>query len=988
FGTTEPGASTRSVYPASFVFIAVALVGFLVSLLVRDTGVRSEGRNLSPWFWVDVSRNLKAARSNRYLFLSLFAVAFFLFVGAGVQLTIISYGHLMLGLSKASSIYLFLAPAFGMGLGSYLAGVISRRNVEIGLVPVGAVMIALGLLAFAMPFHETPFGLYATIGLMVLLGIGGGFYIVPLNTYIQQAAPKEIRGELIATGNVLSFCGVLLVFGLLLLMDMIGLNPAHRFVVLGVLTLGLTIYVVWILPDFLIRFVGLLVARIIYRLDSVGLENLPIEGPALLVGNHVSYADAVLLGATHQRRIRFLMYRDIYNHPLFGWLFRLMKTIPISLDDPPKEIVRSLRAARQALDEGYLVCMFGEGSMTRTGYINGFRRGMEYVARGSSYPIIPVCLHGVWGSLLSYSHGRILGRIPRPLRRRVTVLFGKPLSPETHAFDARQAVMELQSEAYERDRVFHQSLPIEFARVARSRWRRFCMADTTGRKLSFGETLTSSLALAQVLKERVKDDENVGLLLPASVGGALANVAVSFLGKVPVNLNYTTSADSLLSAVEQCGIRHVITSQEFLDRVSMPKLPGVLCLEDLRGEVTTARKIRAFAKALFKPRRWLVADPSRRDGVDHTAVIIFSSGSTGVPKGVVLSHYNIIANAQSIQAVFRLAPDEMVCGVLPFFHSFGFTIAIWLPLLAGVRVAYHSNPLEAEKVGRLVKKHECTLLACTPTFLQSYTRRVSTDEFSPLRIVITGAEKLNPRTADAFEEKFGIRPMEGYGTTELSPVASVNLPDVEVGGVSQAAHRPGSIGRPIPGVTMKVVDPENFERELGHGEEGMLLVKGPNVMQGYLNRPDLTAEVLRGDWYVTGDMAYIEQDGFVTITDRLSRFTKIGGEMVPHQAIEEKLHEFLDTDDQVAVVTSVSDERKGERLVVLLTPKAGDPQAAWAALRDSGLPNLWVPAKRDFFSVDELPVLGTGKLDLKGVKDLALEMIERAGTGETARNVE
>ena len=983
----NPGASTFPFWRASVVCILIAIGGLAVSLGVRDTGVRGGMGRLTPFFWNDVARNLTFCKTNRYLFLTLFAIGFFTLFGAFVQMNLTPYGTNVLGLTPGKALLLFLAVAVGIGIGSFLAGKISQHSVEIGLVPVGAMIVALTSLFFVLRLPSITW----TILDLVLMGIGGGFYIVPLNTYVQDTVEEEHRGEVIATANFFSFCGVFIAAGLLLGLGMIGIGAAGSFAFLGIITLGLTIAVVWVLPDFLIRFIGLVMARVIYRLETVGIENVPLKGGALLVCNHISYVDAGLLGATHQRRIRFVMEREFYGNPILNWLFRLMQAIPISQNDPPKEIVRSIQAARRALDEGYLVCIFAEGMLTRTGYTMEFKRGVEHIVKGTNYPVIPICLHGIWGSILSYSHGRVFGRIPRPLRRRVAVFFGKPMPSSSNAFDVRQAVMELQSEAYERDRVGHQPLPVEFTQVARSKWRRFCMADTTGKSLTFGNALTGSLALADALRRHLTRQQCVGLLLPSSVGGALANLAVSFLGKTPVNLNYTASKEALASAIRQCGISHVITSKAFLERFDFKDLPDLcsqagrprynwLFLEDFAGRITTGRKILALLKARLMPRLFLM-DRSEHTGkhsqrVEDTAVIIFSSGSTGEPKGVMLTHYNIFSNVQSAQQVFHLNDDDVICGVLPFFHSFGYTVTLWLPLLAGVGVAYHYNPTEAERVAKLVAKHRCTFLATTPTFLQAYTRRVQPDQFKTLRSVITGAEKLKEPIATAFREKFGVMPMEGYGATELSPVASVNLPNVNVGGVEQKAYQPGSIGRPIPGVTMKVVSPDDLSRELGYGEDGLLLVKGPNVMKGYLGQPAKTAEVIREGWYVTGDIARISHDGFVTITDRLSRFSKIGGEMVPHQHIEEKLQALLGKEETVCAVTSAPDEKKGEQLVVLLTPEAGDPAEAHRLLAESNLPHLWVPPKRNFFTIDAIPILGTGKVDLKGLSTLARKKLK------------
>jgi acyl-[acyl-carrier-protein]-phospholipid O-acyltransferase/long-chain-fatty-acid--[acyl-carrier-protein] ligase len=311
--------------------------------------------------------------------------------------------------------------------------------------------------------------------------------------------------------------------------------------------------------------------------------------------------------------------------------------------------------------------------------------------------------------------------------------------------------------------------------------------------------------------------------------------------------------------------------------------------------------------------------------------------------------------------------------VLPFFHSFGFTATIALPAAVGVGVAFHANPLDTKTIGPLVRTHAVTFLLATPTFLQLYLRGCSPGDLGSVRFVMTGAEKLPERVATAFEEKFGIRPLEGYGCTECSPAVTVNTHDFRAAGFRQVGAKRGTIGHPLPGVCVRIVDVNNPRSEISLplGEAGMLLVRGPNVMTGYLGRPEKTAEVLHDGWYVTGDVALVDEDGFVQITDRLSRFSKIGGEMVPHIKIEEKLHELTGVTEQTFVVTGVPDEKKGERIVVL--HKLPDAALAECLEKFSAcdLPNLWKPKAESFFRVENFPLLGTGKLDLRGVKEMA-----------------
>ena len=465
----------------------------------------------------------------------------------------------------------------------------------------------------------------------------------------------------------------------------------------------------------------------------------------------------------------------------------------------------------------------------------------------------------------------------------------------------------------------------------------------------------------------------VGLLLPPSVAGALVNHAALLCGKVPVNLNYTLSAESLASCVQQCGIRTVVTSRVFLEKVKL-SVPGeVVYLEDVAANPSLPEKISAWLMTKLLPAGLLerALGNAKKTSLDDLVTVIFSSGSTGEPKGVMLSHYNVGANVEQLGQVFALDGGDRILGILPFFHSFGFTGTFALPAVLGTGVVFHPNPLDSRAIGPIVHHRQVTFLLATPTFLQFYLRGCGAGDFGSLRFVMTGAEKLPDRLATAFEEKFGVRPLEGYGATECAPAVAVNGPDFRAAGFHQVGGKRGKIGHPLPGVCVKIVDAENPRggKTMPLGESGMLLVRGPNVMRGYLGQPAKTAEVFHDGWYVTGDIAALDEDGFLQITGRLNRFSKIGGEMIPHVKVEEKLHELAAVTEQTFVVAGLPDEKKGERLVVLVLKKLGDAEFTAALEKFSAceLPNLWKPKGDAFYRVDGFPLLGTGKLDLRSV---------------------
>jgi acyl-[acyl-carrier-protein]-phospholipid O-acyltransferase/long-chain-fatty-acid--[acyl-carrier-protein] ligase len=514
-----------------------------------------------------------------------------------------------------------------------------------------------------------------------------------------------------------------------------------------------------------------------------------------------------------------------------------------------------------------------------------------------------------------------------------------------------------------------------FLRMCRQTMRRPKVADSFDMELTGSGLLLRTILFRRLLVRHAlsPDERTVGILLPPTVPTVLANAALLLARRVPVNLNYTISSEMLNRCIARARIRRVLTSRKAMERFEHLKPEAELVyLEDLKDRVTLVDKLAAAILTWLAPSsfldRWFglnEIDP------DDLMTLIFTSGSTGDPKGVMLTYRNVGSNVESFHQALQLKPTDTLIGILPFFHSFGYTVALWAGLMLPPKVVYHTNPLDARQVGEIARKHRATLLISAPTFLRSYLRRVPAEDFASLELVVTGAEKLPRELADAFEGKFGVRPIEGYGTSELSPVVSVNIPPGRA--PSQTAQwKEGTVGRPIPGVQVKVVDLETGE-DLPPGKSGMLLVKGPNVMKGYLDEPERTAEVIRDGWYVTGDVAEIDEEGYIRIMGRESRFSKIGGEMVPHLQIEEALGKILQLEeDKVAVaVTGVADERKGEKLVVFHTGLPKPPEQICRELAASGLPPIFIPSPDSFYQIPEIPLLGTGKLDLRKLKDLA-----------------
>jgi acyl-[acyl-carrier-protein]-phospholipid O-acyltransferase/long-chain-fatty-acid--[acyl-carrier-protein] ligase len=924
------------------VTLAVAVAGFFTSL--RIPRIAPVG-NAEPFRWNPFAEVITGTRrlcQQRVLWLTVVGISYFWFLGALFQMDLLLMGDEIMHLSDLRVGLMITALAIGIGAGSMLAGRLSGDKVELGLVPLGAA----GMGSFCIFLYFVTPSYAGALAALALMGISGGLFIVPLNALLQQRAEKNEKGRLIATNNFFNTIGLLLASATLWgLHDKLHVGTDTLLLWFGILTLVSTVYLLKLLPDFLVRFTLWCVTHTIFRIRIVGGEHVPQRGAALLVANHVSYFDGFWIGSCIQRFVRFMVWKPHYEHWAANWFFRFSKAIPVG--GGPREAVLSINRARQELQAGHAVCIFAEGAITRTGNLLPFKRGMEKIVDDLNVSIVPVHLNREGRSII--------------------VSFGTPLPSGTTAHETRQAIAELGSESAVLRKDSNDLLHLRFARTARRNWSKFAMADSTGRELTYGKTLIASLMLARWIRKQRGVEKMIGVLLPASTGGALVNLAVTLAGKVSVNLNFTAGPEAMRAAIDQCGIRTVITSRAFLIKAKIDPVEGEVYIEEILASLGWQAKLGAFAAARWQPLRTLKHGQSP----DSLATVIFSSGSTGTPKGVMLSHYNVISNIEATLKVFPLGPQDRIIGVLPFFHAFGFTVTVWLPGIAACGVAYHPNPIDAKAIGELVGKFRGTLLLSTPTFCAGYARKCTREQFASLRYVLVGAEKLREPVAKAFEEAFGVQLLEGYGATEMAPVVAVNIPDHQRGKDVQVGRKPGTVGHPLPGVAAKVVDAETGAT-LGANREGLLLVKGPSRMLGYLNDDARTAEAIVNGWYKTGDIGMLDDDGFLHITDRVSRFSKIGGEMVPHLRIEDAIRAAAA--GVQCVVIGIADDRRGERLAAIYTG-AISPDELWRKLAATALPRLWLPKRDDLHRADELPVLGTGKIDLKRARAMAEELV-------------
>jgi len=714
----------------------------------------------------------------------------------------------------------------------------------------------------------------------------------------------------------------------------------------------------------------------VYRVATFGREHLP-EGGFLLLPNHISFVDAIVLQLACPRQIRYIVAEEFYRKPLLHQILKVAGCIPIT----SRRAKEAVRLAAEQIRAGDIVCLFPEGQLTRSGTLLRLQRGYELIARQAEAPVVPVWLDQLWGSIFSFQGGHFFKKLPRAIPYRVTVAVGKPLAAKAADLaTVREDLLKLGEFCFSRRPSLNKHLAEACVRgLKRAPTRTHVIDGIDHSKLSRAKVLAAAAALSRYLRKEVSDERSA-IFVPAGKGAVIANLAVVLAGKVPADLNFSSGRAAIESSCRRADLRTVISASAFMPRLKdFPWPERVLKLDELMPRLKPKIILWLAISILLPARLLLRLLQIPKEGGHREAVLLFTSGSSGEPKGVVLSHRNIVGNVSQFTVLLDAKKDDAILASLPFFHSFGSTVTLWYPLVQGVRIVTHPNPLEVAKNAALIEKYKLTLLLATPTFLRGYLRKAEPQQLRSLRLVITGAEKLPLELAKSFEERFKQRVFEGYGLTETSPVVSVNLPDPKsaaTGEKVQPSSRLGSVGKMAPGIAAEIREPET-DRKLSLHETGMLWLRGTNIFEGYLHDPKRTADVLHDGWLKTGDIGRFDEDGFLYIEGRLSRFSKIGGEMVPHEAIEDKITAGLGLDDhaeRVIAIVGVSDETKGEALV-LLSAIDIDVAQLRTKLNEAGVPNLWIPKK--VCRVDSIPVLASGKLDLGKCSELAQQIDEK-----------
>ena len=975
-----------AILPLTYYILPVAFLEMLVSLLflrrINTSYIKNDVLSLDKKELFQgklLAKNIKIISSNNVIFLAVIGLSVFWGISQATMAVFPSFAKMYLNITDVFIINGVIgASGIGIAIGSLLYSRVSRHYIEVGTIPFAAFGMALSL--YISTIVESPLLLGITF---LLFGAFGGMFVVPLNALIQFNAKKRVLGTILAGNNWFHSLSMFLMLTMTTVVSYYDFDPLNTiYLILSITIIG-TLYTVYKLPQSLILLFLKTIVGFKYKLEVNGVKNIPSSGGVLLLGNHISWIDWAIILMAVPREVKFVMDKTIYEKWYLMWILKIFKAIPISNASSKSTI----KIIAKELDAGNMVVVFPEGSITRNGHLGEFKRGFEKVLEitTTDVKVIPFYIRGLWESMFS----RASKKFKKSKKTScVTVSFSKSIRKnKATVVRVKQEVIDLSTISWKEHiknlKPLNETIFDKLKEISSE----MIFADSTGVNLSGHKFLTASILFKDLLKNQIKSQKNIGLLLPSTAGGALINYTILMMGKTAVNLNYTSEIDSIKQSINSAQIQTLITSKKFIEKLELKgiKIKDILeCVEvfyveDLKPRISKSKSLTTYLSVKFIPSFLLKVIHLTKTNKDDTALILFSSGSEGVPKGIELSGDNILGNAQQIANIINVNDKDIFVGSLPLFHAFGIVVTTYLPLIEGIKCVAHPDPTDGLAIAKLVSEYKATIMCGTSTFYRLYARNLKIDPlmFETLRLTVSGAEKLREDVRIEFKKRFDKDILEGYGTTETSPVATCNLPDVLAPDFSiQKGNQVGSVGMAIPGTTIKIVDPTTF-KELNVNEEGMILISGIQVMKGYLNDKEKTSQVLKKIngkvFYITGDKGRINENGFLTIIDRYSRFAKIAGEMISLGLIEDKISkliELLENNLVDFIVTSIADSKKGEKIILLISHVNNE---FILDLKEKILKNfenkLMIPSMIKI--VEEVPKLGSGKKDFSKAKKLA-----------------
>jgi acyl-[acyl-carrier-protein]-phospholipid O-acyltransferase/long-chain-fatty-acid--[acyl-carrier-protein] ligase len=969
----------KHVAPAGWALVLGSIIELILAYRLPDTKVKANKNfDIKKYYTGQYLRkNIKIVTKNSIIFHSIIGLALFWSISQVVLASFPSYAKDVLLISNTVLVQGMMALAgIGIVIGSIAAGKVSKNYIETGAIPLGALGITASIVL--LPVLQNPFVLALNF---LSFGFFAGLFIVPLNSLVQINAKEHDLGLVIAGSNFLQNISMTTFLVITVLFAIFGMSSVGLFYIMAIVSISGSIYVVRYIPQSLVIFlIATLVSRRI-RLEVLGFNNIPQTGGVLLLGNHISWLDWAIIQMTMPRRVRYVMDRSIYEKWYLKIFLDFFQVVPIS----SRGVKEASEKVKDLLNAGEVVCIFPEGAISRTGQLGEFKKGFELMAKEAKAVIVPFYLRGMWGSGFSRSSAK-LQESKKEHKRSVIVSFSEPIDIESSAAEVKQKVFELSFSSWKRYTETLESMQEAWVDTASRLNSEFCMADSNGNSISYTKALTGTILFSESIK--YCQEQNIGILMPTTSAGAIINMATLMSGKTVVNLNYTAPIASLKSAIQKAEIKTVFTSRQFIAKLNAKGFDTqavlsdskMIYLEDLKEQISKTKALVTFLVIKLLPAFAIKYFYIKKAPNDSVAAILFSSGSEGEPKGVMLTHKNFMTNIKQISDVLNMRDDDVILASLPIFHAFGLTATTFLPMIEGIPMACHPDPTDAVGIGKVAAKYSATVMFGTSTFFRLYAKnkKVHPLMFGSLRIIVAGAEKLSPDVKELFKQRFNKEIVEGYGVTESAPVASVNLPDIlETDTFTvQVGNKPGSVGLPLPGTAFKVVDPSTL-KELAVDEDGLILIGGPQIMKGYLKDDEKTSEVMAdidgSSWYKTGDKGHLDADGYLYIVDRYSRFAKLGGEMVSLGGIESDIKTFINNAEVDLLAVNLADDKKGEK-VILLIQGYEESAVLKKSLVDFGMNPLTIPAA--VYDVKEIPKLGTGKSDFAGAKKLAMELTD------------
>ncbi|PAF41214.1 acyl-[ACP]--phospholipid O-acyltransferase [Helicobacter sp. 11S03491-1] len=885
----------------------------------------------------------------------------------------------------------------GIIIGSIVAGRYSKNYIETGLIPLGALLILIALIF--IPFLDS-LKFYAIV--FFIFGLGGAIFIVPLNSLIQFHSKSNELGSILAGNNFIQSVGI---FGFLILVSLFGyynLKVEWLFGVSILVSLFTTIYIIRLMPFSLVRILMSIAFFQRYKLNVDGFENIPQNGGILLLGNHISFIDWAMIQMAMPYKVYFVMEKSYYSKWYIRFFVDFFSIIPLS-NIQSKSTIETIS---DKLAQGKVVCMFPEEFISRHGHLNEFKRNFEIIAKNLTSKeavILPFYISGLWGSIFSHSNEQFRERHRSFSKRNITIAFGKSLDIHTTKDTLKKKIFEMSFRAWQTQCKKMETLGRSWIVSAKKGGSAIATIDTLTGSMSYTKMLALTLMLSKLISKHTPATKSspaeelkptsqcIGIMLPASTASSLCNLATLIANKVVVNLNFTAGEESIFNTIKMAEIKQIYTSRKFLEKLKNKNIiydfkdVEVFYMEDIFqnfknqkyiviGYLLLTKILPVFAlKMLFSP----------KNDTQCIGAILFSSGSEGKPKGVMLSHLNIMSNIAQIADIVHAKNDDCILSCLPPFHAFGLTVTTLMPLLENMLCVTHADPTEPIAIAKAIAQNNITIMCATSTLLGIYARNPKLESimFDSLRFIVAGAEKLKKDIAQSFSLKFNKPIYEGYGATETTPVASVNLPD-EFDATCWEIHKAsqyGSVGMPLPGTAIRIVDPHTLQ-ELPTNEDGLILIGGHQIMKGYLKNIQKTNEVIVEidgiRWYKSGDKGHLDDNGFLFITDRYSRFAKIGGEMISLGKIEEeiaRIAQSIGIQNILAAATALENDKKGEMVILLLQDEGLDYSCLIETIKSSNIPPIFKPSQ--YFIVDKIPTLGSGKIDLNNTKIFAKELL-------------